>query len=268
MPRQVNTPDLWRDVLPVPAPQGNKYDRGHAVIVGAPELTGATRLAADACMRVGAGLVTVATPVRANIYRAALPPEIMVRDASFVGLKKAAAILIGPGGFDPTLLTWFVETFGDRFVVLDAEAVFAAVQQGLTFKNSCVLTPHQGEMENAFPELSGSRQHQAYHAAQSIGAIVVLKGPQTIIANPDGQIVINQHASPYLATAGSGDVLAGMITGLVAQTMPPFEACCAAVWIHAEAALRVGPGLVASDLPRMIPGIFKGLLPETDSGMS
>jgi NAD(P)H-hydrate epimerase len=122
-----------------------------------------------------------------------------------------------------------------------------------------VLTPHDGEFIRLFGEMPGTREDRALAAARLSRAVVVLKGAQTVIAHPDGRVVVNDHSSPYLATAGAGDVLAGMTLGLLAQGMPAFEASCAAVWIHGEAALRFGPGLVAPDIIEQIPGILREL---------
>ena len=141
--------------------------------------------------------------------------------------------------------------------VLDADAIVSKLS-GLD--ENCILTPHQGEFERAFGRLEGSRSEQAQAAARLSGALVVLKGAETIIAHPDGRFAINTHASPWLAKAGTGDVLAGMIAGLLAQGMPSFESALAAVWIHGEAGIEIGPGLIAGDIPEAIPGILRKLL--------
>ncbi len=257
---QANKAKFWFASLPAPSPLGNKYDRGHAVIIGADELTGATRLAATACSRIGAGLVTVMAQEAASIYRMSLPPEIMVRQNGFENLKKPSVILAGCGGINPQVLQTLQETFTNCVWVLDADAIISAFRQNMKFHNRAVITPHQGEFDRAFPEISGSREERACQVAQSHEIIVVLKGQRTIIACPDGRMKMNFHASPYLASAGTGDVLAGMITGLLAQGMLAFEACCAAVWMHGEAAIRFGPGMVAGDIPDLIPYILSDLL--------
>ena len=257
---QANKAKSWFASLPVPSPLGNKYDRGHAVIIGADELTGATRLAATACSRIGAGLVTVMAQEAASIYRMSLPPEIMVRQNGFENLRTPSVILAGCGGVDPQVLQTLQETFKSYLWVLDADAIISAFKQGMKFHHRAVITPHQGEFDRAFPEISGSREARAYQVAQSHEIIVVLKGQRTIIACPDGRMKMNFHASPYLASAGTGDVLAGMITGLLAQGMLAFVACCAAVWMHGEAAIRFGPGMVAGDIPNLIPHILGDLL--------
>lgn len=248
----INNPNLWLSCLPVKGREDHKYAHGYARIYGAPVLTGATRLAAESCARMGAGLVTVlATRESAPVYRETLAAHVMVREGLSWSDDRVTANLWGPGGIP--VLPDFTTNIPS---VLDADAL-----QDLPAKLGphFVLTPHEGEFERVFPNIGGERLEKAKTAAQMINATIVLKGPETIIASPDGRLVVNNHASPQLATAGTGDVLAGMITGLLAQGMPPFEAACAAVWIHGECALKFGPGLVASDLPPMIPQVLKDL---------
>lgn len=257
---QANNPDSWFKCLPAPSPLDHKYDRGHAGIIGASHLVGATRLAATACSRIGAGLVTVIASETASIYRTALPPEIMVMEEHFAPRKTPSVILAGCGGVSPPLFRMFHESFADCFWVLDAEAILLALTQGADLQNKAVITPHQGEFDRAFPTVSGTIEEKASKIAKLNKVIVVLKGPRTVIASPDGRMKINVHASPYLATAGTGDVLAGLITGLIAQEMPPFEACCASVWMHGEAALRFGPGMIAGDIPDLIPSVLGDVL--------
>lgn len=245
-----NRPDLWKGLLPRKKPEDHKYSHGHAVIYGAPELTGATRLAAESCARMGAGLVTVLSIAeRADVYRRTLAPHILVRDDLNWWDERVTAVLWGSGGSPaPVALRAGIAA------VLDADAL-AKLPSGLN--EDCILTPHEGEFARAFPDIQGSREEKAAAAARSSGAIIVLKGAETLVAHPDGRMAVNTHASPHLATAGTGDVLAGMITGLLAQKMPGFEAACAAVWIHGECALRLGPGLVAGDLSGQIPEMLK-----------
>ncbi|MCB9983117.1 MAG: NAD(P)H-hydrate dehydratase [Rhodospirillales bacterium] len=177
--------------------------------------------------------------------------------------ERVSARLYGPGG-----LSVKPDYESDVPTVLDADALNdlpphlnPPPQGGEGWERDVfyVLTPHEGEFARAFPDLTGAKLEKARAAAAQIGAVIVLKGADTVIAHPDGRAVINTHASPYLATAGSGDVLAGMIAGLMAQGMPPFEASCAAVWMHGDAALKFGAGLVASDLIDMIPEILRSL---------
>ena len=256
---QNNEPEAWLDLLPKPSANSNKYNRGHALILAAPELTGATRLAASACSRIGAGLVSVIAPQRADIYRETLPADIMVREAITPEVKNIKVVLGGSGGISAEHREFLMGNSYKSFRVFDADAL--PTEQDYRFlDNKCVLTPHEGEFARIFPELSGDRQDQALQAAKSSNAHIILKGAKTVIASPEGRIVINAHASPYLAKAGTGDVLAGLLTGLLAQHMPVLEACCAATWFHGEAALRFGPGLVASDIPDMLPNILSELL--------
>ena len=144
----------------------------------------------------------------------------------------------------------------DTPLVLDADALALWSR----FSTAAVLTPHEGEFARLFPDLSGARTEQASAAAARTHSVLVLKGPDTVIAGPDGRLVVNTHASPYLAKAGTGDVLAGLIAGLVAQGMPAFEAACAAVWMHGEAGKRIGPGLIAGDIVDALPGVLQALL--------
>ena len=255
----LNSPDLWLRAFPRPGLDHHKYHRGHAVIFAAPELTGATRLAAEACSRIGAGLVSVLAAEREDVYRMTLPPDIMVRGAGLADPRNPNVALIGPGGFHSSALKDLQSDHSLQSIVIDADAI----AQARAIKDCAphlVLTPHEGELARNFPELSGRREERARDVALKLGAVVVLKGRHTLIASPDGPLVENQHASPYLAKAGTGDVLAGLITGILAQGMDPFLACAAAVWIHGDAALRIGPGLVASDLAGQIPSVLEDLL--------
>ncbi|MAZ00086.1 MAG: NAD(P)H-hydrate dehydratase [Micavibrio sp.] len=248
-----NQPALWKDLLPHKEAGQHKYDHGHALIYGAPALTGATNLAASACARVGTGLVTVLSPQETKgIYRCVMPPHILVRDQGDENDPRITAKLYGPGGITKT------PDYSDQTTphILDADAL-----QNLPSKLSpnFVLTPHQGEFDKAFPDAKGSRIEQAQHMAEKLNCHIVLKGAETIITAPNGKVVTNTHAAPWLATAGSGDVLAGLITGLAAQNMPIFEACCAGTWIHGACALAFGPYLVASDLVDILPQVMRSL---------
>jgi len=263
-----NTPDLWRRAMPFPAATTHKHSRGRAVVVGGDALhTGAARLAARGALRIGAGLVTVLSPPAAGpIYAAALE-AVMVRtfdtDADLVALAEAAdAAVIGPAaGVTPaTRANLFALTRTGAALVVDADAltVFRDRPDDLfdVLDKDDVLTPHPGEFERLFPGLlaaSPTRIDAARTAAERAGAVVLLKGPDTVIAAPDGRAAVNLNGSPWLATAGSGDVLAGFIAGLIAQGMESFLAACAGAWIHADCAGRFGPGLVAEDLPGLAP---------------
>ncbi len=260
MSMQVNRPPLWRDLLPTPAPDADKYARGHVLVLGAPDLTGATRLAASACSRIGAGLVSVVATRRADVYRASLPPQVMVWDGVLHRPKRVSVILAGCGGADRQPLERILARSSGCHQVLDAGAIGAVMRHRAPTDRQRIITPHMGEFDRAFPDLGGGVETRAVAAARLTASLVVLKGRDTIVAAPDGKLVINSRSSAWLATAGTGDVLAGLIAGLLAQGMPPFEACCAAVWMHAEAGIRFGPGLVAGDIPDMVPAILSRLL--------
>ena len=248
-----NSPSLWKTKLPRPEKDGHKYDRGLALIYGAPELTGATRLAASSCARIGAGMTTVLSSAEvASVYRTALPAHLMVRNNLDWWDDHVSARLYGSGG-----LPCDIDFAKDVPTVLDADALKHLPD---TLGPHYILTPHDGEFTRAFPDIKGEREDKARIAAGQSEAIIVLKGAQTVIAAPDGQCVMNDHSSPYLASAGTGDVLAGLMTGLCAAGMEPFFAACAAVWMHGEAGKCIGAGLVASDIPDTLPSILKGLL--------
>ncbi len=253
-----NDPSLWRDKLPLHDPQGHKYGRGVAVIYGAPKMTGATRLAARACARMGAGLVKVIAPEgTGDIFRSTLHEEIIVEDAAdFQGFTDARikAVLMGSGcvpeDIDPVAIEAIRHMSG---VVLDAGGIGYADKF-----TGAVITPHEGEFSKIFPDIEGDKISRAEEAARRIRGVVVLKGAETVIAGA-GDTIVQRRDVPELATAGTGDVLAGMITGLLAQGMELPWAAAAAVWIHAEAASRFGRGMVASDLPEMIPVVLQDL---------
>lgn len=268
-----NDPALWRALFPVPSPDTHKYKRGHALILGGARMTGAARLASMAAMRMGAGLCTIVADRAAGpVYQGAAPHilyEPLERGdfAAHLADSRRNAVLLGPGfgREEGEFLQKAVLTAlsGDRAVVLDADAltVFSGREAALfaSLHERCVLTPHQGEFESLFGVMEEDPAQKARRAAAQSGAIIVLKGAETMIAHPDGRMTSNTHATPYLATAGAGDVLAGIILGLMAQNMPVYEAACAAVWIHGEAGRRFGPGLVAPDLIEQIPGILREL---------
>lgn len=249
---QENIPDLWRHLLPEKGHDTHKYDHGYALIYGSNSLTGATRLVASACARMGIGLVTVLCDDKtAPIYKASLPAHIMVRDDYNFHHDKVSVKIYGSGGL-PAAPNYQ----SDIPTILDADALYNLPNQ---LPEDFILTPHDGEFEKAFPELKGDRVERAVQAAAQINAHIVLKGAETIIACPNGKYMINHHAPAFLATAGSGDVLAGMIGGLVGQGMDLFQACNAAVWIHGECAYKFGKGLVAEDIITMIPPVLQSL---------
>jgi len=282
-PRAVaNDPALWRSQFPFPRIDGHKYSRGHAVVVSGPmSTTGAARLAARAALRAGAGLVTIASPRDALPVHAAANTAVMVRRTdgteglrALLADRRLNAVVLGPGGGAGWELREevLVALAGARAVVLDADALtsFADDPQRLSAAIAAragqptVLTPHDGEFARLFgAQAEGaqiqSRLDRASRATRASGAIVVLKGPDTVIAHPDGRTAINQNAPPWLATAGTGDVLAGLVAGLLAQGMPAFEAASAAVWLHGEAAAAAGPGMISEDLSEVLPVVYRRL---------
>lgn len=270
---RANEPAAFAHDFPWPATEGHKYARGHAVVVsGGPAATGAAKLAARAALRVGAGLVTVAAPPEAIPALAGSLQAVMTRPvqgapglAAMLADRRLNAILLGPGNGVSALTRQRVlaALATGRAVVLDADAISAFTGDPATLfaaiKGPCVLTPHEGEFARLF-DASGDRLTRTLAAAAKSGAVVVLKGPDTVIAAPDGRYAINANAPPTLATAGSGDVLAGLIAGLLAQGMAAFEAASAGVWLHGAAAASFGPGLIAEDLPDLVPAALRALL--------
>ena len=266
-----NDPEWWLDGFPWPSLESHKYSRGHALVAGGAIMTGAARLAARAAARLGAGLVTVAAPEAAfPIYSAALtgviihPVKGLDDFRALLADPRRNAALIGPGAAvgEATREKVLAILGAGKRTVLDADALTSFSENpGTLFEavhSSCVMTPHAGEFARLF-DTTGSKLEQARRAARQSGAVILLKGADTVVAAPDGRATINASAPPYLATAGSGDVLAGMVLGLLAQGMEPFAAAAAAVWVHGAAALSFGPGLVAEDLLDAIPPVLRGL---------
>ncbi len=266
-----------------PSATGHKYGRGHALVVsGGATHTGAARLAARAALRAGAGLVTVASPRDALAENAAHLTAIMLREAEtpqaltqLLADARFNALAIGPAAGVGERTAAFVRAAAGagRALVLDADALtsFAGDPSALAAAiapagaGKVVLTPHEGEFARLFanaPEITAdpSKVARARRAAVLTGAIVVLKGADTVIAAPDGRASINDNGTPWLATAGSGDVLTGLVAGLLAQGLPAYDAACAAVWLHGAAARRLGPGLIAEDLPEALPQVLATLL--------
>jgi ADP-dependent NAD(P)H-hydrate dehydratase / NAD(P)H-hydrate epimerase len=286
-------------VLPQPGQETHKYNRGHAVIVSGPALSsGAARLGARGALRIGAGLVTLIGNSAASTINAAHTNAVMVRRVegedelrAFLKDERRNAILIGPGASvgEETASDVLTVLASKAAVVLDADALtsfvieetsahpdrasFGFLRAGQTGTRSpaslfeaikartepVVMTPHEGEFKRLFGDLKGSKLERAREAAKVSGAIIVLKGADTVIASPDGVAAINTNAPPTLATAGSGDVLAGFITGLLAQGMPAYVAACSAVWLHGECANLFGPGLIAEDLAEVLPEVLADL---------
>ncbi len=273
-----NDPDFWLRYFPKLKIDGHKYDRGHAVVVSGPmESTGAARLAARTALRAGSGLVTVATSKAAFYINAAQLTAVMV--APFDGAPglsdilsdaRITAALIGPGaGADPDVKDLVTSVLAsDAVAVLDAEGITAfqdapseLFEQIKARPSPTIMTPHEGEFRKVFPELANetSKLERARRAAEISGSVVILKGPDTVAAAPDGLSSIGENAPPWLATAGSGDVLAGLVTGLLAQGMAAFDAAAAAVWIHGELGATFGPGLIAEDMADLLPGVLQRL---------
>jgi hydroxyethylthiazole kinase-like uncharacterized protein yjeF len=264
-----NDSPLWRDSLEQPGYADHKYTRGHLTILGGANATGAARLAALAARRTGAGLVSIAAPRAAvSVYQAAEPgPLVIVSDTgpAFTRLledERRTAILLGPGSgvSTRTRLSVLAALATGRAVVLDADAitVFASEPQTLfgAIKGPVLMTPHEGEFRRLFPDLAEvpGKVDKARQAAMRSGATILLKGPDTVIADPEGLAVVNVHAPATLATAGSGDVLAGIAASLMAQGLTPIAAGAAAAWLHGECAYQFGgPGLIAEDLIEHIP---------------
>ncbi|PHS78185.1 MAG: bifunctional ADP-dependent NAD(P)H-hydrate dehydratase/NAD(P)H-hydrate epimerase [Rhodospirillaceae bacterium] len=274
-----NTPELWTDQFPLIDQQGHKYARGHLVVLGGDKMCGAARLAALAARRMGAGLVSIAVPDDAySIYAASVHPGTLVpRFKDLKGFRKILSDprkttgVIGPGANlnKGTLKKVLAALKLDKDCVLDADALsifedesktlFAALKKSA---GDVVLTPHGGEFRRLFPDLAKKQNKLGKleitrKAAKRAGCVVLYKGPDTIIAAPDGRAAISSNAPPTLATAGTGDVLAGFIGGLMAQNMPVFEAACAAAWLHGECANQFGLGLIAEDLADMLPVVLQ-----------
>ena len=280
-----NTPQAWRKSFPVPPVDGHKYARGHTIVVsGDIAATGAARLSARGALRAGAGLVTVASPRDALAVNAAALTAVMVRAvdtpvefAKLLADKRLNSCVIGPGAGVGKRTRDFVLTAlsAKRHLVLDADALtsFAEAPDHLfeaikaSHDPQVILTPHEGEFPRLFSDMSNkhpqrSKLERVRASAERAGAVVLLKGADTVVASPEGRATIAANAPPWLATAGAGDVLAGMIAGLLAQGVPAFEAASIGVWMHGEAAREAGPGLIAEDLPEVLPAVFRRLYDE------
>jgi hydroxyethylthiazole kinase-like uncharacterized protein yjeF len=272
-----NEPGLWLSRYPWPKPDAHKYARGHAVVVSGPVFsTGAARLGAMGALRIGAGLVTVASPKDAIEVNAAQLTAVMVREAddaaalaAMLADERKNAVLIGPGiGVGERAKAMVLAALASKAsVVLDADAITSFAAEPETLFDAVksrgapvVLTPHDGEFTRLFGQMpEGSKLDHARAAASRSGAVLLLKGSDTVVAAPDGRASINATSSPWLATAGTGDVLAGIVLGLLAQHMEAFAAASAAVWMHGRAAQLFGPGLISEDLPEMLPEVQREL---------
>ncbi|MBL8550642.1 MAG: NAD(P)H-hydrate dehydratase [Hyphomonadaceae bacterium] len=265
-----NGPPLWD--FPWPDLEAHKHARGHVLVISGPATrTGAARLAARGALRIGAGLVTILAPKDAVAEHAAQLNAIMLRNASSADEiaaagKDATCAVIGPAGGVDEAMRAKVKALAktEAKLVLDADALtaFAEAPKELyeTLRPDDVITPHIGEFRRVFPDIKlEDRINAARKAAALCGASVLLKGPDTVIASADGRAIVNTSGVPFLATAGSGDVLAGMIAGLVGQGMASFEAAAAGAWLHGRAGEHLGTGLIAEDLPEALPGLLAAL---------
>ena len=267
-----NIPSLWGQCFPYSGPQTHKYGRGHMLVLGGKEPTlGASRLASLAGLRVGAGLVTLAAPTETYAVQASALMDVMVRrfDSAFgfmgiVNDPRIRAVLVGPGAGRGEKTFDLVKQVGakKKSLVLDADALASLVDRVDIISQlkspEVILTPHEGEFAKLFPSLNfqENRLDAVTQAAEQTNAIVVLKGVSTIVAAPDGRASISANAPSWLSVGGTGDVLSGMICGLITQGMPAFEAASAGVWIHGEAGMAAGRGLIASDLLDVIPKVL------------
>ncbi|EAU42475.1 YjeF family protein [Fulvimarina pelagi HTCC2506] len=281
----LNQPELWRLQLNLPAGAGHKYDRGHAVVFSGPALkTGAARLAANAALRAGAGLVTLLSPPNAILVNASHLTAVMLRKCEGSGDlgeilvdHRFNAFVLGPGFGTGERVRDYARLVleAGRALVLDADGISAFSDvRNILFDNEkqpsegegvrLVLTPHAGEFARLFPDIAEadrlSKLDRARQAAERANAVIVLKGRDTVIASPDGRAVINANGTPWLATAGTGDVLSGIIAAQLAQGMPAFEAAAAGVWMHGRAAELFGPGLTAEELAGQLPRVFVELM--------
>jgi NAD(P)H-hydrate epimerase len=276
-----NDPSLWENDYPWPKPLAHKYARGHTVVVSGPaHATGAARLAARAALRVGAGLVSVASPLDAVAVNASALTAIMVKPFSgAAGLtellkdKRFNSVVVGPGcGVGAATRNLVAAVLASNAAaVVDADALTSFSENPndlfVLLREPCALTPHEGEFERVFPGLlkrSPTRIEAVRAAAVAAKCTVLLKGPDTAIAAPDGRVAITSNAPATLATAGSGDVLSGLIGGLLAQGFDSYNAAAAATWLHGEAASRFGPGLIAEDLPELLPAVLAALKERID----
>ena len=241
----------WHEIakpdLPPLDPVGSKFTRGMVHCL-AGQMPGAIALAASAAARAGAGYVRVSTSRAIDN----LPSAVVQTDTAEVNDPRVGAILVGPGlGDIPPVLTLALTV--PKPVIIDADAIALIGEPGRLKGHDAIITPHEGEFVKLFGELPGSKADRALEAARQCGAVVVYKGPDTLVASPDGRLGFAPPAPAWLASAGTGDVLAGIVAALRARGLPSFEAACAAVWIHGRAAEIAGPGMIADDLVAAIP---------------
>jgi hydroxyethylthiazole kinase-like uncharacterized protein yjeF len=253
----IDAPGDWREIgapeLPAIAADANKYSRGlvHALAGKKP---GAIALAAKAAARTGAGYVRVST----SLPIVGLPASVVQLDTAEVNDERIGCLLVGPGLGDlPQVLTLALTSHAPK--VIDADAISHLGEPERLQGQDAILTPHEGEFRRLFGEIAGSKPERALEAARRSRAVIVYKGPDTLVAAPDGRLGFAPPAPAALATAGTGDVLAGMIAALRARGMEAFDAACAAVWLHGRAAGIAGPSLIADDLAEAIPQALKQL---------
>ncbi|MBP2506446.1 hydroxyethylthiazole kinase-like uncharacterized protein yjeF [Agrobacterium tumefaciens] len=266
-----NHPLVWRDALPASDIETHKFRRGHLTVFSGPaHATGASRMTALAALKAGAGIVAVAAPRQALDVLSVTLTAVMnapMDDADDLRLwlddRRHGAFVLGPGFGDLDKARQFVSLLGDKAVVLDADAITAFKDHTETLSERItsgtgkfILTPHEGEFARLFPDLAADRTlskiERAQVASARSGAVLVYKGADTVIAAPDGRALVNTNAPASLATAGSGDVLAGIIGALLAQGAPAFEAAAAGVWLHGQAGHRAGDGMTAEDLAHAV----------------
>jgi hydroxyethylthiazole kinase-like uncharacterized protein yjeF len=253
----IDAPAHWREIgppsLPPLDPGGHKYDRGLVHLL-AGKMPGAIALAAKAAARSGAGYVRVSTSRAID----GLPASIVQTDTGTVSDERIGCLLVGPGMGDlPQVLTLALTSHAPK--VIDADAIGQVGEPEWLKGQDAIITPHAGEFAKLFGQIDASKAEQALEAARRSGAVVVYKGPDTLVAAPDGRLGFAPPAPAWLASAGTGDVLAGMIAAVRARGMPAFEAASAAVWLHGRAAVVAGPQLIADDLVEAIPEAITGL---------
>ena len=258
-----NGPALWR--VPSPGASDHKYTRGHVTVLGGAAMTGAARLSAGAARRGGAGMVSIAATGGADVYRTG-DPGLIVSDAplaTLLGDERRSVWVCGPGlGQDAARSALPMLLAAKRRVVADADALGACAGHPELLEGCAVLTPHEGEFAKLFGPVGSDRIAAARAAARRVGAVVLLKGADTVVAAPDGRVVVNDSAPPWLATAGAGDVLAGLVAAMLAQGMADWDAAAAAAWLHGRAAALAGQGLIAEDLlPRIAAAVAEATMP-------
>ena len=255
-----NDPVLWRHHLSPPRATDHKYSRGTVTIVSGPAMTGAARLAAHAARRAGAGLVTISAPDAASAAACRSgEPGVIVTEAPLEGLladDRRRVWLVGPGGGERAAEIARTVLAAGRTLVADADALRGTLE---ALRGSAIVTPHMGEFARLFGPPGADRLAAVREAARRLDGVVLLKGSDTIIAGPDGRAAITPAAPAWLATGGTGDVLAGIAAALLARGLPAFEAASAAAWLHARAAERAGLHLIAEDLADHLPPVFAGL---------